>query len=206
MTEARIADLRRGIETAAQLARAQLRILENQRAALAQQKKTDFLPRDELGAVESLQTPTCTTTCAFLTRAARLLAQAVDGRNLEVLSGALALAVRRLLLDHFRRFRVNATGGLMVTKDIAAYVAVLKDELALSKDVEAAVELLTEIGYLFIPGPEALRERPRNLAAATGAGPGGAAPKKLGKADFKAFVQMRDDARSAGVQSVVSGL
>lgn len=174
--------------------------------SLAQQKKTDFLPRDELGAVESLQTPTCTTTCAFLTRAARLLAQAVDGRNLEVLSGALALAVRRLLLDHFRRFRVNATGGLMVTKDIAAYVAVLKDELALSKDVEAAVELLTEIGYLFIIGPEALRERSRNLAAATGAGPGGAAPKKLGKADFKAFVQMRDDARSAGVQSVVSGL
>ena len=174
--------------------------------SLAQQKKTDFLPRDELGAVESLQTPTCTTTCAFLTRAARLLAQAVDGRNLEVLSGALALAVRRLLLDHFRRFRVNATGGLMVTKDIAAYVAVLKDELALSKDVEAAVELLTEIGYLFIIGPEALRERSRNLAAATGAGPGGAAPKKLGKADFKAFVQMRDDARSAGVQSVLSGL
>ena len=40
MTEARIADLRRGIETAAQLARAQLRILENQRAALAQQKKS----------------------------------------------------------------------------------------------------------------------------------------------------------------------
>ncbi len=188
-----------------------------------QQKKTDFLPRDsELGAVESLQTATCTGTCAFLVRAAAQLAQAVDGRNLEVLGGALALAVQRLLLDHFRRFRVNATGGLMVTKDIAMYVATLKGHFVLSKDVEAAVELLTEIGYLFIIGPEALRERSRNLAGAGAGGsnngsngPGGAAgtagaagvtKKKLGKADFKAFVQMRDDARSAGVQSVLSSL
>ncbi|RYP92717.1 hypothetical protein DL770_001106 [Monosporascus sp. CRB-9-2] len=172
--------------------------------SLAQQKKTDFLPRDELGVVESLQTPTCTATCAFLARTARAAAQAVDGQNLEVFSDALALAVQRLLLDHFRRFRVNATGGLMVTKDIAKYVATLKDELVLSKDVEAAVELLSEIGYLFIIGPEALRERSRNLASSGSSAAGNA--RKLGKADFKAFVQMRDDARSQGVQSVLSGL
>ncbi|EMR64708.1 hypothetical protein MGN70_005324 [Eutypa lata] len=177
--------------------------------SLSQQKKTDYLPRaelDELGAVESLQTATCTATCAFLARAARAVAAAVDGRNLEVFGGALAVAVQRLLLDHFRRFRVNATGGLMVTKDIASYVSTLKGELALSKDVEAAVELLSEIGYLFIIGPEALRERSRNLAASNAAAAGPSGTKKLGKADFKAFVQMRDDARSAGVQSVLSGL
>ena len=38
--EARIADLRRRIETTAGLARAQLQILENQRAVLAQQRES----------------------------------------------------------------------------------------------------------------------------------------------------------------------
>ncbi|CAJ2501715.1 Uu.00g045680.m01.CDS01 [Anthostomella pinea] len=169
---------------------------------LAQQKKLDFLPKDELSLVESLQTPTCTSICLFLTRATGLLGQTIDGQNLEVFSSELALAIQRLLFDHFKKFKVNATGGLMVTKDIAKYVATLK-EWPLTKDVEAAVELLTEIGYLFIIGPEALRERGRNLATSTSSG---SSSKKLLKADFKAFIQSRDDARSIGVQSVLTSL
>lgn len=171
--------------------------------SLATQKKLDFLPKDELSIIESLQTPTCTQICLFLSKCTRLISQAVDGANLEVFSSELALEIQRLLFEHFKKFKVNATGGLMVTKDIAKYVATLK-EWPLSKDVEAAVELLTEIGYLFIIGPEALRERSRNLAA-TGAASSVAA-KKLVKADFKAFIQSRDDARSIGVQSVLSSL
>lgn len=168
--------------------------------SLAQQKKLDFLPRDELDLVESLQTPTCTSTCLFLSRCTNLLVQTIDGQNLENFTSELALAVQRLLFEHFKKFKVNATGGLMVTKDIARYVATLK-EWPLSKDAEAAIELLTEIGYLFIIGPEALRERSRNLASG-----GGVSTKKLGKADFKGFIQSREDARSVGVQSVLTGL
>lgn len=168
--------------------------------SLGQQKKLDFLPKDELDLVESLQTATCTTTCLFLSRCTKMLNQSIDGQNLEVFSSELAHSIQRLLFEHFKKFKVNATGGLMVTKDIAKYVATLK-EWPLTKDVEAAVELLTEIGYLFIIGPEALRERSRNLA--TSAGP---STKKLGKADFKGFIQSRDDARSVGVQSVLTGL
>ncbi|KAI0515243.1 exocyst complex component protein [Xylaria bambusicola] len=168
--------------------------------SLAQQKKLDFLPKDELDLVESLQTPTCTSTCLFLARCTNLLVQTIDGQNLENFTSELALAVQRLLFEHFKKFKVNATGGLMVTKDIARYVATLK-EWPLSKDAEVAVELLTEIGYLFIIGPEALRERSRNLASG-----GGVSMKKLGKADFKGFVQSREDARSVGVQSVLTGL
>ncbi|KAI5927762.1 exocyst complex component Sec10-like protein [Camillea tinctor] len=179
--------------------------------SLGQQKKLDFLPKDELGVVESLQTPTCTSICLFLSRCTKLLNQSIDGQNLEVFSSELTLAIQRLIFEHFKKFKVNATGGLMVTKDIAKYVATLK-EWPLSKEVEAAVELLTEIGYLFIIGPEALRERSRNLAAtssSSGGGGGGAAGstnRKLVKADFKAFIQNRDDAKSAGVQSVLASL
>ncbi|KAL1880185.1 hypothetical protein VTK73DRAFT_6216 [Phialemonium thermophilum] len=169
---------------------------------LSQQKKVDFRPRDtDLETiVDSLQTPTCLTICTFLDKVATAAAQALDGHNLEVFSSELALAVHQLLFEHFKKFQVNATGGLMVTKDIAKYVSTMK-EWPLSRDVEGVVEVLTEIGYLFIIGPEALRERSRNM----GSGPSGPA-KRLQKADFKTFVQRREDSGSVGIQSVLAAL
>ncbi|EON96872.1 putative exocyst complex component protein [Phaeoacremonium minimum UCRPA7] len=170
--------------------------------SLTTQRKLDFRPRDnELeGIVDSLQTPTCLTICTFLGRVATLAAQAIDGHNLELFSSELALGVHKLLFEHFKKFQVNATGGLMVTKDVSKYVSTLK-EWPLTKEVQSIVEVLTEIGYLFIIGPEALRERSRNL----GSGPSGPG-RKLQKADFKAFVQRRDDSSSVGIQSVLAGL
>ncbi|KAK4212485.1 exocyst complex component sec10 [Rhypophila decipiens] len=176
---------------------------------LNQQKKLDFRPKDDdlEGLVDSLQTPTCLAICTFLSsKVAAHAAQAIDGHNLEMFSSELALAVYRLLFEHFKKFPVNATGGLMVTKDLAKYVSTLK-EWPLTKEVVQIVELLTEVGYLFIIGPEALRERSRNLSATgSGAGAGTGAGTKLGKADFKAFVQKREDASSVGIQSVLAGL
>jgi hypothetical protein len=185
---------------------------------LSQQKKNDFRPRDDdlEGLVDQLQTPTCQAICTFLSRLASQARQAVDGPNLEAFSSELALAVHRLLFDHLKKFQVNATGGLMVTKDIARYVSTVR-EWPLAKEVEAGLEVLTEVGYLFIIGPEALKERSRNLAGVAGSGGGGSGSGggagqqqvggvRLGKADFKAFVQKREDAGSAGVQSVLASL
>ncbi|KAK1837276.1 exocyst complex component sec10 [Podospora conica] len=174
---------------------------------LATQKKVDFRPKDDdlEGLVDMLQTPPCEAICAFLSgKVAVQVAQAVDGANLEVFYSELALAVHRLLFEHFKKFPVNATGGLMVTKDIARYVSTIK-EWRVSKEVENVVELLTEVGYLFIIGPEALRERSRNLTTGGGGGPGGVG-RRLQKADFKAFVQRREDAGTVGIQSVLAGL
>ncbi|KAK8125505.1 exocyst complex component sec10 [Apiospora kogelbergensis] len=167
--------------------------------SLASQKKVDYLPKDD-SVLETLQTPTCNAICSFLSRAFTLTSQAIDGTNLEVFSSELALSIQRLLIDHYKKYKINAAGGLMVTKDISKYVATLK-EWNLNKDAGASVELLTEIGYLFIIGPEALRERSRNLAT----GPSGGS-KKLAKADFKTFIQNREDYKSVGIQSVLSGL
>ncbi|KAK1986571.1 exocyst complex component Sec10 [Colletotrichum cereale] len=166
--------------------------------SLASQKKFDFRPRD--ADLDSLQTATCLQISQFLSRVAKHAAQAVDGQNLEVWSSEVALAVLALLFDHFKKFQVNATGGLMVAQDLSKYSSTLK-EWSLAPDVETSAELLTDIGSLFIVGPEALREKSRTLAA----GPSGQG-KKLTKADFKAFVQRRDDAGSVGIQSVLAGL
>ncbi|KAF8864268.1 exocyst complex component Sec10 [Acephala macrosclerotiorum] len=169
---------------------------------LASQKKADFRPKDsDLDGgryLETLQTATCQSICTFLNRVASLSSQAIDGQNLEILSSEVAMSIRDLLFEHFKKFNVNATGGLMVTKDISKYVSTLKD-WPLTKEAESSVEVLSEIGNLFIIGPEALRERSRNIQ------PGGAG-KKLQKADFRAFVLKRDDSGSVGVQSVLAGL
>lgn len=168
--------------------------------SLANQKKVDYLPKDD-SVLESLQTSTCDTICNFLSRAAGLVAQAIDGANFQMFSTELALILQRQLLEHFKKYKVNAAGGLMVTKDISKYVSTLKQGWSLSKEAEDAVDLLTEIGYLFIIGPEALRERSRNLPTEnTGS------TKKLIKADFKTFVSNREDSKTVGIQSVLSGL
>ena len=164
---------------------------------LAGQKKADFRPKDT-DLAETLQTATCSSIFAFLNRVNSLVSQAIDGQNLEVFSSEVAISIRDLLFEHFKKFQVSATGGLMVTKDISKYVSTLKT-LTLSKEAESGVEVLSEIGNIFIIGPEALRERSRNFA------PGGAG-KKLQKPDFRAFVMRRDDSGSVGIQSVLAGL
>lgn len=170
--------------------------------SLTTQRKTDFRPKDtELEIIaELLQTPTCQAICSFLKRVWIFSTQAIDGHNLEVFSSELALAVHHLLFEHFKRFSVNATGGLMVTKDINKYISTLK-EWRVTREVEGVLDFLPEIGYLFIIGPEALREKSRNLAS----GPT-AAGKKLTKADFQAFVQKREDSSTVGIQGVLNGL
>ncbi|KAI9829900.1 MAG: Exocyst complex component 5 [Phylliscum demangeonii] len=165
------------------------------------QKKTDFRPKD--GALEGsggwlamLQTPTCLAACTFLAKAKESLAQALDGQNIEHVSTEIAIGVRSQLLDHFRKFQVNAAGGLMVTKDLTQYAATLRS-LSVTPSFLPSLDVLSEIGNLFVIGPDALRERLR-----------GGALGLLGveKAHLKPYIVRREDAASVGVQSILSGL
>lgn len=167
---------------------------------LGGQKKQDFRPKD--GELEFNQTSACLSICTFLDRASKQAKQAVDGQNAEKFFSELALTVLNLLTDHFKKFSVNATGGITLTQDIAKYVATVR-EWPLTKDATTAFEMLTEIGPLFIVGPEALRDKSRTLASGTGQG---AARGRLTKADFRAFVQKREDVGSVGIQGVLGGL
>lgn len=166
--------------------------------ALGQQKKQDFRPKDV--ELESLQTATCLSICTFLSRAGKHASAAIDGQNAEKFFSELAFVLHGLLFEHFKKFQVNATGGLMVTQDIAKYVSMIR-EWPLAKDIGNAIEQLTEIGSIFIVGSEALKEKSRQLAPGQSSNKG-----KLSKADFRAFVQRRDDSGSVGIQHMLSGL
>ncbi|KAI9811420.1 MAG: Exocyst complex component 5 [Thelocarpon impressellum] len=148
---------------------------------LAGQGKNDFRPKDGAlegagGLLEMLQTPTCLAAVTFLKKAYTLATMALTGQNLTAFTTELARGILSQLLEHFKRFPVNATGGLMVTKDLAQYTATLR-AFDLASPVATSLEVLPEIGTLFVVGPEALRERLRSAEAA----------------ELKPYVMRRDD-------------
>ncbi|KAI4122322.1 MAG: hypothetical protein LQ338_005882 [Usnochroma carphineum] len=167
---------------------------------LSTQKKTDFRPRDDPSSgpnyLELLQTPTCQSVYTFLSRLNPLfLAAITPGPNLTSFFLEVGIGFRALLFQHFQKFQVNAAGGIMVTKDLTKYIELLRS-WELGEEFEGSVEALTEIGHLFIVGPEALRERVRGKASGGG----------WERGDLRAFVMRREDVGSVVVQSVLASL
>jgi hypothetical protein len=135
----------------------------------------------------------------------------------------LTLGIRSQLLEHFKRFPVNASGGLMVMKDVTRYVELFKS-WELDDDLKAtggALDVLLEVGSLFVVGPEALREKLRGGQASgttgtngSGSGPTTAAAETTAKGhhgglsvqEVRAYVLRREDWNSVAMQSVLNTL
>ena len=90
----------------------------------------------------------------------------------------------------------------MVTKDISKYNELLKS-WELDASFEPSFEVLTEIGNLFVIGPEALKERLRGKG---GAGVGTSGVGAWDRGDMRPYVLRREDVGSVGVQSVLNAL
>lgn len=134
--------------------------------------------------------------CNFLGRVKDTFSQSIDGKNLELFTTEVAIGVRTQLLEHFKKFQVNATGGLMVTKDVTRYAGTLRS-LSVASTFLPSLDVLSEIGNLFVIGPEALRERLR-----------GGTLNSLGidKSELRPYISRREDAGSVGVQSVLNSI
>ncbi|KAJ5248635.1 hypothetical protein N7468_000086 [Penicillium chermesinum] len=153
---------------------------------LSGQKKNDFRPRDTVDStawLERLQTPS---------------------------SLKSPWGVRGLLLEHFKRFAVSGPGGLMVTKDMTQYAELLKS-WSIDDDAKApggALDVLLEVGNLFVIGEEALRERIRGGAASgtTGGGGRGNQEAKLSVQEVRAYVSRREDSNTLAMQQVLNTL
>ena len=141
---------------------------------------------------------TCLSIFNFLTRVHKLASHALSpSPNLTAFLTELALGIRTLLLEHFKKFQVSAVGGILVTKDISKYLELLRS-WELEPSFQSSLEVFTEIGNLFVIGPEALKERLRGKA--------GAASRLWEPGDLRSFVLRRDDAGSVGVQAALSAL
>jgi exocyst complex component 5 len=141
---------------------------------------------------------TCLSIFTFLVRL-HTLAQSTLGAssNLTTFLTEIATGVRTALFDHFKRFQVSAAGGLMITKDLTKYINLLRS-WDLDPSFEPSLEVLTEIGNMFVIGPEALKERLRGQNSAVGS--------LWDRGDMRPYIMRRDDAGSVAIQSVLSTL
>lgn len=190
---------------------------------LQSQKKTDFRPREEdmAKSFEMLQTPTCLSIFQFLSKIARFATSALDGANLSNFLADLALGLRSLLLEHFRKFTVSLAGGLIVSKDATKYVELVRawpiasassssaaaqgsvkkqQELETEFERTGGMDVLVEVANLFVVGPEALREKLKPMPGMQGARSGEET------AELRRYVEQREDLRSVGMQAVLSSI
>lgn len=100
----------------------------------------------------------------------------------------------------------------MVTKDMTQYAELLKS-WDIDEDAKApggALDVLLEVGNLFVVGVEALRERIRGGAASgttgRGAGAGAAQEAKLEVQEVRAYVSRREDSNTLAMQQVLNAL
>lgn len=133
-----------------------------------------------------------------------------SGANIRQVLTEIALGTRGLLLEHFKRFAVSGTGGLMVTKDMTQYAELLKswDIEEEAKGPGGTLDVLLEVGSLFVIGVEALRERIRGGAASgtTGSGPSRGPEAKLSVQEVRAYVSRREDSNTVAMQQVLNAL
>jgi exocyst complex component 5 len=174
---------------------------------LSQQRKTDFRPKDDANLqLDRLQTPTCQSIYTFLSRLhSRAKAALSAGRVLDSFSLELAIGVRTLLLNHFKSYQVSLTGGLIVSKDITRYIELFKS-WDLDPTFEPSLEVMTEIASIFVIGPEALRDRMRNIGGSGTSMGAGAGLMGIDRSDLRPYVLRRDDSSSVGVQAVLNGM
>ncbi|KAL4772603.1 exocyst complex component Sec10-like protein [Aspergillus nidulans var. acristatus] len=190
---------------------------------LSSQKKNDFRPKegDSTAWLEKLQTPTCASLCAFLARVHDVAVSSLpaSGANLPQLLSEIALGTRSLLLEHFKRFVVNGPGGLMVTKDMTQYANLLKS-WEIDEQIRAPsgmLDVLLEVGSLFVIGPEALRERMRgpggSSSGKTSSNPGVTSARGPGVTnteaglsiqDVRAYVFRREDSNTPAMQQMLT--
>ncbi|KAF2754072.1 exocyst complex component Sec10 [Pseudovirgaria hyperparasitica] len=164
---------------------------------LAQQKKNDFRPKDDdaVAVALSSETTTCQAITTFLSKTSLLATSALSGRNLSVFLTELVIGVRSLLLEHFRRFTISLTGGLVLSRDVTKYVDTVRDwplgdELPPGAE---AMHVLVDVANLFVINPDALRERLRSV-------------KGDERGELRGYISKREDAGSVGVQAVLSAL
>lgn len=186
------------------------------------QKKQDFRPRDDDLVSLGAETPTCLAVTRFLDTVAKQATATLSQPALGLLLSELALGLRSALLDHFRRFTVSLTGGLVVSKDATKYAELVRGwptsgsaqaeggpgkrgsgtdggtKAASSSDPiggfeKGGMDVLVEVANLFVIGPEALRERLRGVNGAE-------------REALRGFVRNREDAGSMGVQAVLAGV
>jgi len=124
-------------------------------AQLAKQKRNDFKPRNDDLSFARVNTEPCVACCELLEKVRDAAKQCLNGKNLEVFLTEIGVAFHVLLLDHLRKFPVNATGGLMLAKDLKSYQDTISSFSIPS--LSERFEFIRQLGNVFLIQPEILK-------------------------------------------------
>jgi exocyst complex component 5 len=126
---------------------------------LSKQRKNDFKLREDDGSLTNLQTEPCRNVTSFWNRAYQAIHPILEGRNNDLFFTELGLGFHSLLLEHFKKFTINAAGGLILTKYCKPYSILTCRDIALYYStietwkipaLSEPFELLRELGNVFV--------------------------------------------------------
>ncbi|KTW29304.1 hypothetical protein T552_01259 [Pneumocystis carinii B80] len=115
---------------------------------LNKQKKNDFKPRDNDQRMENLSTEPCKLVVQFISKVYNIAYDNLIGLNLENFLVILGMSFLKLLLEHFKKFFVSPSGGLILTKDLTEYEKCIR-AWGIPK-LNEKFKLLHELGNIFI--------------------------------------------------------
>ncbi|ODO08976.1 hypothetical protein I350_02568 [Cryptococcus amylolentus CBS 6273] len=122
---------------------------------LTKQKKNDYKPKnDDISFARTITEP-CELAVEFLGEVRDAVRGCLTGGNAEGFLVEVGVGFHALLLDHYRKFPVNPTGGLMLTKDLASY-----QDIIATFSIPALNErfdMLRQLGNSFIVQPNVLK-------------------------------------------------
>ncbi|WWD00439.1 hypothetical protein V866_007352 [Kwoniella sp. B9012] len=122
---------------------------------LTKQKKNDYKPKNDELSFARTNTEPCELCCEFLVTIKDTVNEGLSGKNAQAFLTEVGVAFHSLLLDHYKKFPVNPTGGLMLTKDLASY-----QEAMSSYGIQAIndrFDMLRQLGNSFIVQPNVLK-------------------------------------------------
>ncbi|EMR11691.1 hypothetical protein PNEG_00127 [Pneumocystis murina B123] len=115
---------------------------------LSKQKKNDFKPRDDDQRMENLSTEPCKLVVQFISKVYNIAYDNLIGLNLENFLVIFGMSFLKLLLEHFKKFFVSPSGGLILTKDLTEYEKCI-GAWGIPK-LNEKFKLLHELGNIFI--------------------------------------------------------
>ncbi|RUS21835.1 exocyst complex component Sec10-like protein [Endogone sp. FLAS-F59071] len=132
----------------------------------------------------------CNQSVDFLKKVHSVVLKVLDGKNLEVFLTEIGNMFHAMMLDHFRKFVVSASGGLLLSKDIAKYQEAI--QLFKLPSLNDRFEMLRQLGNVFLVRPEMIK-----IIISEG---------YLARLDHKAlapYLEMRADYKSAKIDQLV---
>lgn len=115
--------------------------------SLSKQKKRDFV-RDNINEDD---TEACEEVSEFLEYSFVELQKHLNSTNLHNVLTKIGFNVLNQLLEHYKKFSVNSTGGIILTKDVIRYQSVI--DTWQMPELSENFQLLREIGNLFTVHP-----------------------------------------------------